>query len=63
MVVARLWRGTGQGLALVVGQKQGRRGTGLFAPLLADGGSAVFGGRVAAVELHAGTIQPVLVEA
>ena len=63
VVVARLGRGIGQGLALVVGQKQGRRGTGLFTPLIAHGGPAIFGERVAAVELDAGTIQPVLVEA
>ena len=53
--------GTSQGLALVIGQEQGRGKTGLFAPLIAHGGPAVFSRRVAAVELHARTIQPVLV--
>ena len=61
VVVARLRGGTGQGLALVIGQEQGRGGAGLFAPLLAHGGPAVFSRRVAAVELHARTIQPVLI--
>ena len=57
MVVARLRAGAGQGLAPVIGQEQGRGGADFFAALVADGFPPVFGGRVAAVELDAGTVE------
>lgn len=42
VVVARLRSGTGQGLTLVVGHKQGRGGAGPFAGLVTDGRGPVF---------------------
>ena len=55
--VAGLGRGHGQRQALVVGQEQGVGRTARFAALVADGGPAVFGQRVAAVELDARQVE------
>ena len=48
---------TARGLAGIIGQKQGIRGAGGFAALVADGGPAIFGRGVAAIELDAGQVQ------
>ena len=55
--VTRLRASNGQQLAPVVGQEEGRGGAGFLATLITDGLPAVLGGRVAAVELDAGTVQ------
>ena len=49
--VARLRAGAGQGLALVVGQKQQVGDAGSFAALVADGRAPVVGAGMAAIEL------------
>ena len=57
VVIASLWTGAGQGLAPVIGQEQGRGGAGFLAALVADGRPVVLSGRMAAVELDAGTAE------
>ena len=63
VLVARLGRGHGQRQALVVGQEQGVGGAPGFAALVANGRPAVFGRRVAAVELDAGQVEGAPVQA
>ena len=63
VVVAGLRRGHGQGLARVVGQKQGVGGAGRLAALIADSRPAVFSRGVAAIELHTRQVQRRVVQA
>ena len=63
VVVARLRRGTGERLALVVSQKEQVGGAGSFAALVADGRAPVVGAGMAAVELYTGQVQARLVQA
>ena len=57
VVVARLWAGTGQRLAGVIGQKEQVGGARRFAARVADGRPAVFGRGVAAIELDTGQVK------